>query len=62
MPTKRTRYVRLKRGTCRREGYQYRYKEATGFTPWLEGDDELIGIEIARDGSMDVQFRAPRKR
>lgn len=59
MPTTtRIRWRALKRGDKRPAGYQYRYKDATGWTPWLAGDDELVGCKIAGT----AQFRAPVKR
>lgn len=59
--TKRIRYRRLKRGEKRPEGYQYRYKDARGFVPWMAGDDDLYGVKISLHGAADVQFRAPVK-
>ncbi len=53
-------YVRLRSGQKRRAGYQYRYKEARGWTPWLSGGDEFLDVRIT--GGNGAQYRAPRLR
>lgn len=57
---KKTNYGRLRPGQKRRKGYQYRYKDACGWTPWLDGGDEFYGIKIS--AGTGVQNRAPRLR
>ncbi len=57
---KTTRYVRLRPGQKRRKGYQYRYQDQSGWTPWLNGEDYASGFAISpRTG---CQYRAPRLR
>jgi hypothetical protein len=54
--TKTTKYVRLRPGQKRRPGYQYRYRDARGWTPWLNGDHEGWTISAGTG----CQYRAPR--
>lgn len=53
-------YVCLCPGQKRRKGYQYRYREGRGWTPWLNGDDEHCGSKISLHTI--CQYRAPRLR
>lgn len=55
-----THYVRLRPGQKRRDGYQYRYRDASGWTPWLNGCDEFYITPISTGSG--CQFRAPRLR
>lgn len=55
---KNTKYVRQRVGQRRRKGYQYRYREAAAWTPWLNGGHE--GWVICP--GTGCQYRAPRLR